>query len=130
MKKDKSWLGDMPKIATPSQRLRAAAKDKADARQLALMSANNAGYRRGRDDRERELNTTHNNAINVLRNQVATIQMDTVAIMDREFAKGFLATLAASNQFNPTAEVSMVSIRMANAIARELTRAYDKEKQA
>jgi hypothetical protein len=100
------------------------------ARVAALQSANEAGYRRGKDEQDRELNTRHDAEINVLRNQVVSIAGDTVALMDREYVKGWLASNAYFNETCPEDEIAVMSVNTTNAIARELTRAYDKEKQS
>jgi hypothetical protein len=115
---------------TPSAKTEARREMKHEANRLALRSANEAGYRRGKDEQDRELNTRHDQAINVLRNAVAMIEANTIALMDREHTKGWLELVAYQNRTNPDSAVIIMSMRAVNAIARELTRAYDKEKQS
>jgi hypothetical protein len=115
---------------SPSLKTLKRRENKAEVHRLALRSANEAGYRRGKDEQDRDLNTRHDAEINVLRNQVASIESDTVATMDREHTKGWLELVAYQNRTNPDSTVIIMSMRAVNAIARELTRAYDKEKQS
>jgi hypothetical protein len=115
---------------SPSPRTLLRRQAKAEKQRLAIASANEAGYRRGRDEQDR-LNTIRQDAeVNILRNQIADIQAATIATMDREFVKGWLAVCEFQNRINPSAETFTISMRQANAIARELSRAYDKEKQS
>lgn len=137
MKKDMSWTGirrgpSPPRLnAKINAKIAEDADDADDAYNLAISSAREAGYRKGKgkDEADRALTTAHDAEINTLRNQVATIQGDTIAIMDREFVKGWLALVAHQNQTQPSIEIGIITVRLANAIARELSRAYDKEKQ-
>jgi hypothetical protein len=98
----------------------------AEEQRLAVESAREAGYRRGRDEQDR-LNTIRQDAeVNILRNQIADIEAATIATMDREFVKGWLDVLAFHNSTSPDAKTFTMSVRQANAIARELSRAFSK----
>jgi hypothetical protein len=96
---------------------------------LAIASARAAGYRKGKDEADRALTTAHDNEINKLRNHVAAIESETMALMDREQVKG-MVDLITTNGTSPDIQRWVMSVAMVNAMARELTRAYDKEKQA
>jgi hypothetical protein len=103
---------------------------KVEQRLAATRSANEAGYRRGKEEQDRELNTRHDAAMNTLRNEMAAAFEDTKVKVDREFVKGWLDAVAFLNEANPAARITVLSMRMANGICRELERLYAKEERA
>jgi hypothetical protein len=69
----------------------------------------------------------HDAEINVLRNRVAEIAASTIAGMDRETVTCWIALSAMPYDRRLPFAVSAATV---GAILRELTRAYDKEKQS
>lgn len=113
---------------TPSVKTLERRAKKAEAHNAAVQSAHQAGYRKGFDDRAHD--RAQDNEINKLRNQIAAIQGETIAIMDRSLVKDTLDLIAHRNKTDPDGSIWIMSVATINAFAREMTRAYDKEKQS
>jgi hypothetical protein len=122
-----NYPADTRGTRTPSTKTLLRRANKAEQHRLEIDSARSAGYRRGQDDKERELNIKHDNEINRMRNEMACVAEETIVLMDREITKGWLAVVAHHNQTHPDAEIIVSSARTINCVARELSRAYAKE---
>jgi hypothetical protein len=74
----------------PSTRTLLRRAGKIEKQRLAIASANEAGYRRGRDEQDRFNTIRHDAEINILRNQMAGAVEAARAEMDREMVIGLL----------------------------------------